>query len=56
MSTPRVKAGMWVSMALRMGNADGRYGAVIRKGDPCYDEYRECVDRVSQRGYARFPG
>jgi len=21
-------------MALRMGNADGRYGAVIRKGDP----------------------
>jgi hypothetical protein len=34
MSTPRVKAGIWVSMALRMGNADGRYGAVIRKGDP----------------------
>jgi hypothetical protein len=34
MSEPRVKAGIWVSMALRMGNADGRYGAVIRKGDP----------------------
>ncbi len=33
MSEPRVKAGIWVSMALRMGNADGRYGAVIRKGD-----------------------
>jgi hypothetical protein len=32
--TPRVKAGIWVSMALRVGNADGRYGAVIRKGDP----------------------
>ena len=32
--TPRVKAGIWVSMALRMGNAGGRYGAVIRKGDP----------------------
>ena len=31
---PRIKAGIWVSMALRMGNADGRYGAVIRKGDP----------------------
>jgi hypothetical protein len=30
----RIKAGIWVSMALRMGNADGRYGAVIRKGDP----------------------
>ncbi|HVY17861.1 MAG TPA: DUF1491 family protein [Rhodopila sp.] len=34
MSSARVKAGMWVSMALRMGNAAGRYGAVIRKGDP----------------------
>jgi hypothetical protein len=33
-ATPRIKAGIWVSMALRMGNADGRYGAVIRKGDP----------------------
>ncbi|MFO1028928.1 MAG: DUF1491 family protein [Acetobacteraceae bacterium] len=31
---PRVKAGLWVSMALRMGNADGRYGTVVRKGDP----------------------
>jgi hypothetical protein len=34
MSEPRIKAGIWVSMALRMGNADGRYGAVIRRGDP----------------------
>ena len=34
MSVPRVKAGVWVSMALRMGNANGRYGAVVRKGDP----------------------
>ncbi|HEY4175151.1 MAG TPA: DUF1491 family protein [Rhodopila sp.] len=34
MTEPRVKAGLWVSMALRMGNADGRFGAVIRKGDP----------------------
>jgi hypothetical protein len=34
MSQPRVKAGVWVSMALRVGNADGRYGSVIRKGDP----------------------
>ena len=31
---PRLKAGIWVSMALRMGNASGRYGAVLRKGDP----------------------
>ncbi len=34
MSEPRVKAGIWVSMALRMGNANGRFGAVLRKGDP----------------------
>ena len=33
MAEPRVKAGIWVSMALRMGNANGRYGAVVRKGD-----------------------
>ncbi|MFL6847350.1 MAG: multiprotein-bridging factor 1 family protein [Sphingomicrobium sp.] len=28
---------------------------VIREGDQCYSEYRECVDRVAKRGYARFP-
>lgn len=33
MSEPRVKAGIWVSMALRLGNAQGRFGAVLRKGD-----------------------
>jgi hypothetical protein len=33
MSEPRIKAGIWVTMALRMGNADGRFGAVLRKGD-----------------------
>ena len=34
MSQPRIKAGIWVNMALRMGNSDGRYGVVLRKGDP----------------------
>jgi hypothetical protein len=33
MAEARVKAGLWVSMALRMGNSSGRYGAVLRKGD-----------------------
>lgn len=28
---------------------------VVRKGDSAYEEYRECVDRVSERGYALFP-
>lgn len=34
MSAPRVKSGLWVRMALRMGDAGGRPGAVLRKGDP----------------------
>ena len=29
----RVKAGIWVQAALRLGNAGGRYGAVLRRGD-----------------------
>lgn len=28
---------------------------VIRPGDQCFDEYRECVDRVAEHGYALFP-
>jgi hypothetical protein len=28
---------------------------VLREGDSAYEEYRDCVDRVTQRGYARFP-
>lgn len=34
MAEPRIKAGLWVQMALRMGQADGRFAAVLRKGDP----------------------
>ena len=33
MGEPRVKAGIWVSMALRMGDQAGRSGAVLTKGD-----------------------
>jgi hypothetical protein len=29
---------------------------VVRAGDECFEEYRACVDRVTQRGFARFPG
>ena len=29
---------------------------VIRAGDRCFEEYRTCVDRITQRDYARFPG
>ncbi len=31
---PRVKTGIWVSMALRMADIAGRNGVVIRRGDP----------------------
>lgn len=34
MAEPRVKAKLWVQMALRMGDVDGRPGAVLRNGDP----------------------
>ena len=28
---------------------------VVRPGDKDYEDYRTCVDRVTERGYARFP-
>jgi hypothetical protein len=34
MSEPRVKAKLWVQMALRLGDSAGRPGAVVRRGDP----------------------
>jgi hypothetical protein len=33
MAEPRLKAGIWVQAALRLGNASGRYGTVLRRGD-----------------------
>ncbi len=33
MSDERLKTGLWVSMALRVGNNNGRYGVVVRRGD-----------------------
>jgi len=35
-------------------SADPQVG-VVREGDECFVEYRQCVDRVAERGYARFP-
>lgn len=34
MAEARVKARLWVQMALRLGDLDGRPGMVLRKGDP----------------------
>jgi len=32
-AAPRVKAGLWISMALRLGDRAGRPGTIVRKGD-----------------------
>jgi hypothetical protein len=34
MAEPRLKAGLWVQMALWRSNSAGRPGVVLRKGDP----------------------
>jgi hypothetical protein len=34
MTEARLKAGVFVNWALRLGEAAGRYGAVLRRGDP----------------------
>jgi hypothetical protein len=34
MSEPRIKAKLWVQMALRLGDIEGQPGMIIRKGDP----------------------
>jgi hypothetical protein len=33
MSEPRLKAGLWVKATLRMADAEGRPGVVVRRGD-----------------------
>ena len=34
MAEARLKAGLWVKAALRLGDVDGRPGMVLRRGDP----------------------
>ena len=36
------------------GRAEPQLG-VVHSGDTAFDEYRECVDRISQGGFALFP-
>ena len=33
MAEPRLKAGLWVKMALRIADTEGRPGVVLRRGD-----------------------
>jgi len=34
MSEPRIKAKLWVQMALRLGDGMGQPGVILKKGDP----------------------
>jgi hypothetical protein len=43
-----------ISLTPTRGSTDAAVG-VIRDGHECYEEYRACVDRITQRSYARFP-
>lgn len=43
-----------ISLTNLRGELDAAVG-VIREGHECFEEYRACVDRITQRGYARFP-
>jgi hypothetical protein len=43
-----------IALVSLAGRPDPDVG-VIRDGHECFQEYRDCVDRVTQRGYARFP-
>jgi hypothetical protein len=36
------------------GRPEPRLG-VVHAGDPAFDEYRTCVDRVADGGFALFP-
>jgi transcriptional regulator with XRE-family HTH domain len=40
---------------LPFDNGEAPSLGVIKPSDPAFDEYRTCLDRVTQRGYARFP-
>lgn len=40
---------------LPMGPDEKRTVGVVHTGDPDFEQYRDCVDRVTQQGYARFP-
>jgi hypothetical protein len=50
-----IPAAVPIALVPVQSEADTDVG-VIRPGDRCYEEYRSCVDRITQKDYARFPG
>lgn len=43
-----------LALVPRQGRPDARLG-LIRSGEECFADYRDCVDRIGRRGYALFP-
>jgi hypothetical protein len=43
-----------LALVPRVGQPDPQLG-VVKRGDARFEDYRECVDRIAQRGFAMFP-
>jgi transcriptional regulator with XRE-family HTH domain len=49
-----IPAAVPIALVPMAGRGDPQLG-VVRSGDPAFDEYRACVDRVTNNGFALFP-
>jgi transcriptional regulator with XRE-family HTH domain len=49
-----VPAAVPIALLSTTARPDAKVG-VIRPGDDCFEEYRACVDKVIERGFASFP-
>lgn len=49
-----IPAAVPIALIPANGRAEPEYG-LLRAGSRCFEEYRTCVDRIAQRGYALFP-
>ena len=49
-----IPAAVPIALVPMAGRGDPQLG-VVRNGDPAFDEYRTCVDRIAQCGFALFP-
>jgi transcriptional regulator with XRE-family HTH domain len=49
-----IPAAVPITLVPMAGREEPRLG-VIRSGDPAFEEYRGCVDQVTQSGFALFP-
>jgi hypothetical protein len=49
-----IPAAVPIALCPMAGRTDPQLG-VVRSGDATFEEYRACVDRVTEQGFARFP-